>query len=261
MSEPAPVEIRSYFIRGRNCLLTRGRFSDLYVDYYLHLMEYGIRHDEPVDLMLKEALAGMALHLASRPQDEGCAWTIHYNNPLMNLFVAGSTRPAQVTGRLFSEDVRDMGKSLFISQTTRQQSAVRQSMIDIQGTDVLSAIEQFYTQSEQRLTRLFRLDEEDFVQISAEPDADEAWLTGLMPDEIPRLDQSEQLSLLETRFYVFNCGCSLQRLYPMLMRLTDDDLDYVFEDGHAKVTCPRCGAQFRATKQDFLSWRTKHEAA
>ena len=36
----APVEIRCYFVRQRNCLLVRGKFSDLYMDYYLHLMQH-----------------------------------------------------------------------------------------------------------------------------------------------------------------------------------------------------------------------------
>jgi hypothetical protein len=40
MLEPdlSAVELRSYFVRKRNALLVRGRFSPLYLDYYLHLM-------------------------------------------------------------------------------------------------------------------------------------------------------------------------------------------------------------------------------
>ncbi len=251
------VEIRSYYVRQRNVLLVRGRFSPLYLDYYLHLMQHGIKHPSALDQMLKDALAGVTLHLASRPQDEGCAWTINLNDPLVNLFVTGSSRPGRVTGRLFTEDVRDSGKSLFIAQTTRPHMQPRQSMIEIQGTDMLATIESFYTQSEQRLTRVFRLDDEEFLQLSAEPDCDEEWLRNLTAADIAELEKTEHLTLLETRGYVFDCGCTTDRLFPLLTRLPDDDLDYVFADGEATITCPRCGAIFRTPRAVFEEWLTR----
>lgn len=251
------TEIRCYFVRKRNCLLVRGRFGPLYMDYYLHLMQHGIKHPEKLDEMLKDGLAGIALHLASRPHDENCAWTINIHDPLLNIFVTGNTHPGRVTGRLFTEDVRDTGHSLFIAQTTRTHMQPRQSMIEFQGRDVLSAVEQFYTQSEQRPTRLFRLPDEDFVQISAEPDADVEWLNSLTDTDIPKLDESEHLTLLETRNYVFDCGCTAERMFPMLSRLSDEDIDYVFEDGEATITCPRCAAVFRTPRSDFDEWKSR----
>lgn len=253
-------EIRCYFVRKRNCLLVRGRFSPLYMDYYLHLMQHGLKHPDRLDEMLKDALAGIALHLASRPHDETCAWTVNLHQPLLNIFVTGTTVPGRVTGRLFTEDVRDAGKSLFIAQTTRPNVQPRQSMIEFHGSDILAAVEQFYTQSEQRLTRIFRLPDEDFVQISAEPDADEEWLRNLTLAEIPNLDEAEHLTLLETRGYVFDCGCTMDRLFPLLTRLNDEDLDYIFEDGAATITCPRCGAIFRAPKADFKEWQSRQSS-
>lgn len=257
MSDLAIAELRCYFVRGRNCLLVRGRFSDLYMDYYLHLMQHGIQHPEPLDMMLKEALAGLALHLGSRPHDESTAWTINIHKPLLNLFVAGNNRPGRVTGRIFTEDVREMSQSLFIAQVTRSGATPRQSMIEFEGTDIFAAIEQFYTQSEQRPTRLFRLDDEEFVQISAEPDADEAWLASLSLEQVVSLDKTEQLSLLETRAYIFECGCTVDRLYPMISRLSADDLEYIFLDGSASISCPRCGAKFKAPRADFDAWKAK----
>lgn len=252
-------EIRCYFVRKRNCLLVRGRFGPMYMDYYLHLMQHSIKYPDKLDMMLKDALAGVTLHLASRPHDEGCAWTVNFKDPLLNLFVTGTTNPGRVAGRLFTEDVRDSGKCLFISQTNRAHTPPRQSMIEFNGTDVLKAVEQFYTQSEQRLTRIFRLADEDFVQISAEPDADEEWLASLTDADIPILDEKEHLTLLETRGYVFDCGCTADRLFPMLSRLNDEDLDYIFEDGAATITCPRCAAVFRTPKAEFVEWKSRQQ--
>lgn len=259
MLEPelSAVELRSYFVRKRNALCVRGRFSPLYLDYYLHLMQHGIQYAESLDEMLKDVLAALTLHLGSRPQDETCAWTIHVKEPLANLFVTGSTRPGRVTGRVFTEDVRQDGKALFIAQTTRPEHPTRQSMIEFHDRDLLRAVEQFYTDSEQRLTRFFRLPDEDFVQISAEPDCDEAWLAALTLEDVLVLDEHEHLTLLETRGYVFECGCSVERLLPVIMRLPQDDLDHIFSDGMALITCPRCGAVFRTAKSSFDEWRRK----
>ena len=176
MTSPDPnaaiTEVRTYFVRGRNAMLARADFGPLYIDYYLHLADQHLRPAKEHDAMLKDALAAMTLHLASKPQDEVCAWTLNFHDPLVNLFVTGKSRPCAVTGRVFTEDVRDFGKNVLISQTTRPDHAPLQSMIEFHTDDIFTSVEQYYEQSEQRPTRLFRLDEEDIVMVSAQPDCD-----------------------------------------------------------------------------------------
>lgn len=255
--ELCPIPLRSYFVRQRNALLVRGKFQQLYVDYYLHLMQHGIQQKEKLDDMLKDSLAALALHLCSRPHDETVAWTIHVKEPQRaNLFVTGSTQPGRVTGRVFTEDVKQEGEALFIAQISRPNQPARQSMIEFHGADVLKGVEAFYSTSEQRLTRFFRLPDEEYVQISAEPDCDELWLGQITLDEVMQIAENETLSLLETRGYQFECGCSMERLLPVINRLPKDDLDHIFEDGAAQVTCPRCAAVFRTTREHFENWRT-----
>ncbi len=252
--DPSLVEARSFFVRRRNALLVRAHFAPLYLDYYLHLMQHGLKHGEGLDKMLKDLLAAVALHSCSRPNDETCAWTVNLQQPLANFFVTASNRPGRVAGRLFTEDVREGGKNMFVSQIVRPDHQTRQSMIEFEGNDLLSAVEQFYSQSEQRLTRIFRGEDEEFIMISAEPDCDLEWLAALDQDAVEGLDESEHLTPLETRGYEFQCGCSVERLYPLIARLPQDDLDHIFEDNVAVVTCPRCGAIYRAPKEHFDAW-------
>jgi molecular chaperone Hsp33 len=257
MSDPnaSIVEVRTYFVRGRNALLARADFEPLYIDYYLHLAEHGLRYPGKEDLMLKEALAAFTLHLASRPQDEGSGWTMNFRDPAMNLFVTGSSRPGKVTGRIFTEDVRDFGKNLFVAQVTRNGSSPRQSMVDFASNDIFETVESYYSQSEQRLARLFRYDEEDLIMVSAQPDCDEAWLAALTTEDILTIDQRETLSLLETRQYIWNCGCSVDRLYPLLAKLSEQDLQDTFgPEEIITLTCPRCGARYRAAREHFEAW-------
>lgn len=255
-SSSSPLEVRTYFVRGRNALVARADFEPLYIDYYLHRADHHLKYANEHDTMLKEAVAALTLHLASRPQDETVGWTLNFHNPHLNLFVTGSSRPARVAGRIFTEDVRDFGKGMFIAQTTRFGTPPTQSMTEFSGTDIFQTVEEFYTQSEQRLTRLLRHGEEDFVMISAQPDCDEAWLASLTDDDVRELDQKESLSLLETRSYIWECGCSVERLYPILAKLSDEGLNDAFGgDEIITVQCPRCGARYRAAKEQFEAWR------
>jgi molecular chaperone Hsp33 len=255
-TEPGILEVRTYFVRGRNALLARADFEPLYIDYYLHLADHGLRYEPQADLMLKEALAALTLHLASRPQDEGAGWTMNFCEPRMNLFVTGCTRPPHVTGRVFTEDVREFEKNLMIAQRTRTGENSGQSMVEFSGSGIFAAVEQFYDQSEQRLCRLFHYDQEDLVMITAQPDCDEKWLRSLTVEDVRQLDKQETLSLLEKRQYIWKCGCSVERLYPLLARLGESDLNHAFgEDEIMTLTCPRCGARYRASKEQFEAWQ------
>ncbi len=257
--EEARVEVRSYFVRERNALATRADFGPLYVDHYLHLMQHGMRLDPQIDLILKEALGALALHLASRPRDEDAAWTVNFQDPLFNLFVTGNTGGERITGRAFTKDVKVGPSNRFISQVRDDHSGsdqLRQSVVTFEGTDVFQIVEEFFRQSEQRLARLFRYSEETFVMVTAQPDCDESWLRDLSDEAIRELDQQETLSLLEKRYYRFHCGCDMDRILPTLATLTSNLIDDLFQgDDVVSIQCPRCGARFplsRTALESFL---------
>jgi molecular chaperone Hsp33 len=258
MSDPnaSIVEVRTYFVRGRNALVARADFAPLYIDYYLHRADHDLHYENEHDSMLKDALAALTLHLASRPQDENCGWTLNFHDPRLNIFVTGASRPGRVAGRLFTEDVREFGKNLFIGQTTRPNQPPSQSLVEFSSAGIFPAIQDYYEQSEQRLARIFRYEDEDIVMVSAQPDCDDAWLAGLTADDIRTLDQKEQLSLLEQRNYRWECGCTVDRLYPVLGRLAEGDLNDVFGGEEVvTLTCPRCGARYRVTREQFDAWK------
>ena len=250
------VEVRTYFVRGRNALVARADFGPLYIDYYLHRADHDLVYSDEHDAMLKDALAALTLHLASRPREESCGWTLNFHEPRLNLFVTGSSRPGRVAGRAFTEDVREFAKNLMIGQTTRPNHPPVQSLVEFTTSGIFPLVERYYLQSEQRLARLFRHEEEDIVMVSAQPDCDEAWLSSLGAEDICELDQMEQLALLECRCYVWECGCTVDRLYPILGKLAEGDLDDVFGGQEiVTLTCPRCGARYRAAREQFEAWR------
>jgi molecular chaperone Hsp33 len=260
VSDPdaSKLEVRTYFVRGRNALVARADFSPLYIDYYLHRADHDLVYEDRHDTMLKEALATLTLHLASRPQEESCGWTFNFHEPRLNLFVTGGSRPGHVAGRVFTEDVREFGKNIMIAQTTRPNHPPVQTLVEFVGENIFAAAELYYSQSEQRLARIFNYEDEDIVMISAQPDCDEAWLSSLAGQDIRTLDETEKLSLLERRTYVWECGCTVERLYPILGKLPEGDLNEVFGGEEIiTLTCPRCGARYRAAREQFDAWKER----
>jgi molecular chaperone Hsp33 len=245
------LEVRTYFVRGRNALVARADFGDLYVDYYLHQGQHGYQHEPEHDQMLKEALAAITLHSASRPWNEASAWTIHFEDPLLNLFVTGDNRLGTVIGQLFTESVKEKGHNLFLSDVVRGHETARRSAVEFAATtDPFKAVERYYSQSEQRPARYFRHNIEDFVMVSAQPGCDLDWFARLDDEMIRNLDQTEDLSLLEQRRYRWECGCSQERMFAVLAPVMRSDPEGLFgEDELLRISCPRCGAKHTVTRE------------
>lgn len=253
MSEtPKPedfTKIESIFVRHRNCLLLRGQFIDIYTDHYLHLAEHKIRYPEELDQMLKDALAVLTLHLTARPWSETIAWTANLRAPRINLFVTGSSNDAYVTGRVFTEDIREPDRNFFYSQTTTPDSREpRTSTMEIVGKDPVAWVSQFYTQSEQRPARAFRLPNENFVLITAQPDADLEWLEGLTEEDVAKITENEETNLLETRPFRFHCGCTVEKILPILGGWREKPDELFGEEQSITIQCPRCAASYVVTR-------------
>jgi len=249
-SRAADVTVSTWFVRERNALLARASFSNLYLEYYLHQGQYGYHHTPAHDLLIKDAIAALTLHCASRPWNESWAWTVHWHEPLLNLFVTGDNQQGTVVGQLFEENVKDDGRNLFIAVVARQNREPRKSAIDFTGSDVFRIAEQFYTQSEQRPARYFRCGDEEIAMISAQPDCDVEWLQALDAETVRQLDKAEVLGSLEQRGYRWECGCTHDRMLAVLMPLMRDDPDGLFLGEPAlRMSCPRCGARYTITRE------------
>lgn len=258
---PPGLEVRCYFVRHRNALVTRADFGELYVDYYLHQGQNGQQHEPRHDELFKKLLAAATLHAASRPWNESSAWTVHLEDPLLNLFVTCDNRLGTVVGQLFTENVRADSAQLFLADVVREGSESRRSVVDFEGSDVFKAVEHYYSQSEQRLGRLFSIGPEDFVFVSAQPQCDLAWLEGLDDAQVQLLDSTQELSLLETRYYRWECGCTQARMFAVLASVMKTDPDGLFgDDPVIRISCPRCGARHSITREALEAYVGEAEA-
>lgn len=240
--------IESIFVRRRNVLMLRGHFPGIYTDYYLHLMQHGLKYAPALDETLKEFMAMLTLHLVARPWAETVAWTVNLRAPRVNFFATGSSVGEQVAGRCFTEDVRETDRDLFYSQTNVPDKEPRLSTIEVDGSNALQWTEALYRQSEQRPGRAFRLPDETFVLIAAQPDFDAGWFDQLSEAGVNQIERLEETKRLETRRFRFLCGCTLERILPALGAWRDRPEALFHDSAEITVQCPRCAAKYVVTR-------------
>jgi molecular chaperone Hsp33 len=245
------TKVESIFVRHRNCLMVRADFTPIFTDYYLHLMDIGERHPKNLDTPLKDLLALLTLHLVARPWAETIAWTANLRAPRVNFFATGSSVHEYITGRVFTKDVREPDRNFLYSQTCTPGNQPRNSTIEVESSDPFEWIKHFYDQSEQRPGRAFRLPDDTYALIAAQPDYDDEWFNALTPDSVSQLLEIEETKVLETRKFKFACGCSLEKILPTLSAWKDKPEELFGDDATLNLQCPRCAKKYQVLRDDL----------
>jgi molecular chaperone Hsp33 len=252
MSATGIAEVRVGFVRHRNALLARGDLAPLLNDQAAHASAHALALPAAHESILRRALAAFTLHCAARPRPEHIAWSINLQDPLLNVFVTADNADGAITGRVFSEGVRQGPENLFFAEVRRAGMQPRKSVIAFAGPDIVEAAEAFYAQSEQMPVRLFQEGATHFTLLAAHPDCDLAWFEAVDARGVAALEAEEHIQPLETRRYRWECGCSLARIVGILRSAAAQDADGLFGDDPAvTVQCPRCGAGHRVTRDVF----------
>lgn len=249
-NESSQVHVPVRFLRARNALVAEVEMGPIYMDYCLHLADHALRFSDDVDRLLRELLAAAVLHGVSRPRTEVSAWTVHLREPLANLFVSVDSRLGTVVGTAFEENIREDMGNLFYADVVKDGQPLRRSVVEISSGNMLTAVEHFYRQSEQRSVRLFEGEEEKFTMVSAMPDCDEEWLESLTAENYVEMLAKEESSLLETRVSMWKCGCSQKRMLSVLEAAMHGDPENLFQgEESVRIRCPRCGARYVITRE------------
>lgn len=242
--------VRSYYVHRRNCLLLRADFSPLFVGYYLHLMQHGLHNNEQEDTFFKQLLAFFTLYVVSRPWKEHHAWTLNVKHPTTaNYFVAGSSLTEDVVGRVFTEDVREPETDMLYAQNMCAGRDVHTSVVPLPPGGVATKVETYYRLSEQRTARAFVGEGDEYALVTAQPGADYDWLAELQVEQLRDLESTADVKLLETRRFTFRCGCTPERILPVIRAMRKDFADELSEQGKLEVSCPRCGVVYTITPE------------
>ena len=250
-NEVAGAGVTVDFVRHRNALLVRADLGPLFTDYYLHLADHRLRYTPEQDGMFRSALAAFTLHCASRPLNEHIAWTMNFQAPRLNLFLAGDNEDCTVTGRLFTENVREAAANVFFSDIMpRRGVEPRRSVVNFHGSDVLAAVVGYYVRSEQRPVRFFELGGDNYAMLVAHPDCDLAWFNTVDADAVRKLGAAEMLAPIQRRNYGWHCGCNQQKILTAIAPAFRANPEGLFGEGETiRVECPRCAAAHTLTRE------------
>ncbi len=239
------------FVRHRNALLVRADLGPLFTDYYLHLADHKLHYTPEQAELFRNALAAFTLHCASRPQREHLAWTINFQQPLLNLFLTGDNEDCTVAGRIFTENVRAADQNIFYSDIVGGRGAIPQrSIVNFEGADAFKVVETYYAGSEQRTARYFDLGGDQYALLISHPDCDEKWLQSVDLAAVREIADKETLARIERRNYGWHCGCTQQKILGTLSAAAREDMAGLFGGSEIiRVECPRCAAVHVITRE------------
>lgn len=253
-SELAPegIHIVNSFIRGRNVLITEADFSALFVDFFIHLQEHAITAPAEVVTQFRDFLAAFTLHAASHPRNEVLAWTLQMQQPPRNLFFAADTEWSTVTGRFFTDGIKEEDSNVFYQDLKIHGKPLHRSIVPFHGVDTKATVEFYYSQSEQRPARFFHLGADRYALLSAHPDWDQQWLRNVSINDLLALHDRETVNELESRQFRWWCGCSTDKILQILKGPMQSDPHALFgDDDHITVNCPRCRAKYHISRQQL----------
>lgn len=249
---PEGIRVQNSFVRGRNVLIAQADFSALFVDFYIHLQEYQISASEALVEAFKPYLAAVTLHAASHPRNEVLAWTLHFQQPHWNFFFAADTQLSTVTGRFFTEGLRQEDTNLFYQDLVVLGKPPHRSIVSFEGVAAESTVARFYAQSEQRPGKFFHLQGDQYALLAAHPDWDENWFDGLDRENVIELCARETIQDIESRQFRWLCGCSHERIRQILKAPMAADPDALFGDQDViQVNCPRCAARYSVGRAEM----------
>lgn len=245
--------VRRHLDDRNQVLVLVADFGPMFAAYLDHARRWESVPDGLSQALMRQGLGAATLHLACRPRGETVGWTINIPRPPppTNVFLTGDSAERTVTGRIFTENVRETERSRIYVQTVRGGGTPVLSAVEVEGHDVLHFFERYYRQSEQRPARFFEITDQEFVLFAGLPETDPEWLARLSRDEAIGI-AGDGLRRLDEQVYRFLCGCSLEKILETVRTMFAADPDDLFRgELGVEVFCPRCGRRWWVDRAGF----------
>lgn len=244
--------ITNHFVRDRNVLVSYADMSLLFQQWDAHLQKHDGGLSDEYRSIFKDFLSGFALHTAAYPRTAVLAWTIHIQEPHLNVFLGGDATDSTVTGRIFTDGLKDETSNIFYQDLVLRGKPPHRSIVPFEGSDPRGTMEFYYMQSEQRPGRFFHLGSNEYALVSAHPDFDAHWFRNLTRDAVIALSSTETLAHIETRHFQWRCGCHHERIEKILLAPMASDPNALFGNEEIiTVNCPRCAARYRFSRESM----------
>lgn len=255
------LKTTSDYLRDREVFLIRIEMSDYLLDYYHQRREFAASTSREHDDKLKDLIASFAIHLTARTALETHAWTLHIvdENPY-SLFVTGSTgelgedgiAKGFLVGHILTDHIRHSDTNAIHAQCINRGKTFR-SYVPCDSSNIVSMVEGFYNQSEQRPIRIKISETSDTaVAIAALPGFESEWFNSVDIDALVAESESLDKTRMRTCHFTFTCDCSPEKLTPFFKMLGEKGLADLFgEDTELSISCPRCGKRFTVSRDSL----------
>jgi len=239
-----------------------------------------LRKDYPnlVQTQLGEFIAANTLLASTLKLNGALVMQIQGNGPI-NFMVMECTSEKHLRGMAqFKEEINNpqQGQSLpdlfgdgqlVITVDNNKSNERYQSIVELKGNKISQALESYLTESEQLETRIILATSDEFAcgilvqKLPGETDENaDDWnrisqltatikseeLTSLEPENIlHRLFNEDDVRILETDNYTFQCSCSRERVSNMLISLGEEEIDSIIEElGAIDIDCEFCNQHY-----------------
>lgn len=247
MTEPSPTgaaQIQRHILREHDAVLAFADFSDLFEAFRRHSRRWDTEIEPLTEVMMRQGLAGAALQLSFKVPYESIGWTLNFKDPPINCFITGSSVEATVTGRAFTQGVDTAESSRLYVQIHRPGYDPSQSVLEVEGLDVLEVFEQYFQQSIQTPARFLELSDHEIAMVQGLPRVDEEWIRSLDREAVRQLIAGSEESV-EAKEFRFQCGCDAARVVQAMDSFFAGDVDALFQgDEGVEALCPRCGVRY-----------------
>lgn len=237
--------------QGRNVILSEGHFGSLLEAYANHARIWQTDSDGLIDVMMRQGLAALTLHLANRPRDTSVGLTLNLKRPPLNLFLTGEAGERTVTGRAFVDGVRVAESSRLFMQARRPLHEPTQSTIEVEG-----------------FKNCWKSSSSTTPGPSSTRPASSNWarmptswswpFRGSMPPGYAPWTRtvpgrcSTTPAPLEDRTFRFECGCNPQKMIAALRSLFEGRPEELFQgESQVEASCPRCGRRWWIQAEGF----------
>lgn len=233
---------------------------------------------------LGQALAAVAL-LASTIKFKGSLILQTQGSGAIKTLVAQATHDRKIRGLVHCDDLETGSGSLFgngqlILTICGDNAHPYQGIVPLESDNLATAIETYFTQSEQLETRLWLIADANqavgllLQALPGQANGDENWqrvnilAKTITPGELLELDcetllyrlfNEEQVRLFDPEPIGFDCSCSREKIETMLRLMGRPELESILaEQGKIEVNCEFCNNHYQFDKVDIenlLQWQ------
>lgn len=256
------LKATSDYLRDHEVFLIQVEMSEYLLDYYHQRRELAAETAPEHDAKLKDLIACFSIHLTARTALETHAWTLHIvNETPYSLFVTGSTGEIKennlatgfLVGHILTDHIRHSDTNAIHAQCLSRGKTFR-SYVPCESSNIVSMVESFYRQSEQRPIRIKLSDSSDTaIGLAALPGFDPEWFERVDLDALTAESAGLDKTRMRTCHFTFTCDCSPDKLVPFFKTLNAEALaDLYGADSDITISCPRCGRRFQISRASII---------